>query len=146
MRTLIILLLAIAVVAVGLWVWHSQATKPLPPVSELQITGIDFPKQINADGSDVKGMIHFQAPTGKLVQADFEVVQADLFSPFSFDPQVQGQQRGSFEFYISLLVPQEVTLRVTLTDDQGQKSPPKEFSFVAAPAATTPQNPMPPNP
>jgi hypothetical protein len=143
MRTLIILLLAVGALALGLWVWHAQVTKPLPPVTELQIIGIDFPKQINADGNDVKGLIHFQAPTGKIVQADFEVVQADLFSPFSFDPQIQGEQRGSFEFFISILIPQQVTLRVTLTDDQGQKSPPKEFSFVAAAATTMP---MPQNP
>ena len=141
MRTLIILLLAIAAIAVGLWMWHSQAAGPLQPVAELQITGIDFPKQINADGNDVKGMIHFQAPTGKIVQADFEVVQVDLFSPFSFDPQVQGKSRGSFEFFISTLIPQQITLRVTLTDEQGHQSPPKEFSFVAAPATTMPQNP-----
>lgn len=141
MRTLIVLLLAIAAVAVGLWVWHSRAAKPLPPVTELQITGIDFPKEINADGSDVKGIIHFQAPTGNLVQADFEVVQADLFSPFSFDPQVQGKPRGSFGFFISILIPQQITLRVTLTDDQGHKSPPKEFSFVAVPATNMPGNP-----
>ncbi len=132
MRTLIIVLIALAALAVGLWLWHPQPPTPPPPaISVPQILAIDFPKQINADGHQVSGTIHFRAPTGTLVRADFKVVQADFFLPFSFDPQIKGEMLGSFQFFISTSIPQSIALRVILTDDQGQTSPPKDFSFTA---------------
>jgi len=143
MRTLLIVLLALVALSVGLWLWHPKAPGPLPPVvHNPQILAIDFPKQINADGHDVPGQIHFRAPTGMLVRTDFKVVQADFFLPFSFDPQIKGEMQGSFQFFISTTLPQQITLRVTLTDDRGLSSPPKDFSFVATGMPITPpQNP-----
>jgi ABC-type amino acid transport substrate-binding protein len=146
MRTLILLLIAAAILAGGWWLWSSHATHTTPAAAAAspQILSIDFPKQINGDGNDVKGTIQFRAPTGTITQADFAVVTGDFFSPFSFDPQVQGKQQGSFDFFISSIVPQQVTLRVTITDDQGRKSPPQDFSFTVVPAANMPT--MPGNP
>jgi len=146
MRTLILLIVAVAILAGGWWLWSSRVASSPPATAATGplILSIDFPKQINADGNDVKGSIQFRAPTGRITQADFEVVEGEFFSPFSFDPQIQGKQQGSFEFFISSILPQQVTLRVTITDDQGRKSPPKDFSFTIIPAANTPS--MPGNP
>jgi hypothetical protein len=146
MRTIIILIIAAVVLAGGWWLWSSRVTNNSPAATATgpQILSIDFPKQMNADGNDVKGTLQFSAPTGTIAQADFEVVAGDFFAPFSFDPQVHGKQQGSFDFFISSTVPQQVTLRVTITDDQGRKSPPKDLSFDIVPSASMPG--MPSNP
>ncbi|HED03838.1 MAG TPA: hypothetical protein ENI60_03615 [Candidatus Fraserbacteria bacterium] len=142
MRTVILVLIAVAALAVGLLFWHVQTLGPPPvPASGPQVLSIEFPKQITADGNEVSGKVHFRVPSGTLVRADFQVVKAMLFTSFSFDPQVHNEKQGSFVFSISTVIPQQITLRVTLTDEQGQTSPVKEFSFTVNPAPFNPGNP-----
>ena len=142
MRTIILVLVAVAALAAGLLFWHMQTLGPPPaPASGPQVLSIDFPKQITADGNEVSGKVHFRAPSGTLVRADFQVVKATLFTSFSFDPQVRGKTQGFFQFSISTVIPQQITLRVTLTNEQGQTSPAKEFSFTVNPAPFNPENP-----
>lgn len=136
--------LAIAVAALaGLWLWQLQPPSPqdaqeLSPGQSIQpssenpsITGIEFPPQLNADGEYVKGIVHFNAVGGDVVHAQFDVVAASFFVPFGFDLHMEGVTQGEFEFYVSTVIPQQVTLKVTLTDAQGHTSEPKEFSFAA---------------
>ena len=96
-----------------------------------EITYIEFPGEITADGEPVTGAVGFRDPDGDIVEARFEVVEALLFAPFSFDPEVQGQTEGEFYFYVQTVVPQTVTLRVVLVDAQGHESKPVEFTFEA---------------
>jgi len=95
------------------------------------IVAIEFPKKIQADGNEVLGTVKFRDSDGDIARADFEVVKAEAFEPFSFDPQVEGEKQGSFQFAIYTIYPQRVTLEVTLVDREGHRSKPKRFSFVA---------------
>ena len=153
MRTVLIVLLAAAALLGGLMLSGinpldaltrpspSQASNDADPQpSGPRITRIEFPDEISADGEPVSGYVHFRAPSGALTNAHFEVVEADFFSPFSFDPEITNTTEGSIQFYVSTSVPQHVTLRVTLADEQGRTSPPAEFSFQAS-ASTSDQMP-----
>jgi hypothetical protein len=114
------------------------------PSTAPQITFLDFPKEIKADGNPVSGFIGFKDPDKDIVRADFIVVQATDFQPFSYDPKVKGVQEGAFEFQISTKTPQRVVLRAVLVDEAGNKSAPWEFSFEAIRPGQLPppQNPM----
>ena len=103
-----------------------------PPSAAPEILSIQFPKEIPADGSEAHGTVTFQDPNGDIVDVRFEVVQAVLFEPFHFDPEVQKQKKGEFSFYLFTVIPQEITLRVILVDEAGQESQPAEFHFQAA--------------
>lgn len=141
MQNVWILVAVAAAALIGWWVWQSQepAAGQAPPMDAISkpasegplITGIDFPAQFNADGEYVKGVVHFQTAGSDLVHAQFDVVAAAFFVPFGFDPQVAGVTQGQFEFYLATVIPQQVTLQVTLTDAQGHASRPQEFSFTA---------------
>lgn len=96
-----------------------------------QIVAIEFPKRIQADGNEVVGTVKFRDSDEDIVRAEFEVVKAEAFEPFSFDPEVEGQKEGSFQFAVFTIYPQRVTLEVTLVDREGHRSKPKRFSFVA---------------
>jgi len=103
-----------------------------PPV----ITTLIFPAKIPADGSFQQGTIGFQDPDGDVIKVQFEVVRGDPSSiqiqpGFEFDPQVKGQKEGIIPFSIATTVAQQVTLRVTLFDEGGNKSLPSEINFVA---------------
>jgi len=126
--------IVLALILAALLVWLAGgALKPSSPAPSAapQITAIDFPEEIRADGEEVMGTVEFIDPDGDIVEARFEVVEAVLFEPFHFDPQVEGQKKGRFTFVIFSFVPQKVTLRVVLIDRQGHRSPPVEFSFQA---------------
>lgn len=136
MQTIITVAVAVVALIAGFFYWQYMAPDsydsdvvPIESATVPQILKIDFPKQINADGEYIRGVVRFRAPTGTLVQADFEVLEASFFAPFEFDPEVRDTREGEFEFYISSILPQKVTLRVTLTDDEGTTSKAKEFSF-----------------
>jgi hypothetical protein len=125
----VVVLLIVAAVVIVLWEpWNEKGPKE---VEGPEIVRVDFPQQIQADGSKVTGTVHFRDPDGDIVKAKFEVVEAQLFDPFEFDPKVQGQKEGSFQFFIFTMYPQKVILRVTLIDSQGHVSEPLEFSFEA---------------
>ena len=143
MQNIWIALAVVAVALAGWWLWHLQPQGPqdgqelsTDPAAQQTlenplITNIEFPSQMDADGEYVKGIVHFKAAGSDVVYAQFDVVAASFFVPFGFDPQVAGAAQGQFEFYMATVIPQQVTLRLTLTDAQGHTSAPKEFSFTA---------------
>lgn len=107
----------------------SQAQQGNPP----EIVRIEFPEEILLDDSPGEGKISFKDPDGDIIWAGFEVVEGD-FSPFGFNPGVKGQRQGSFKFFISTTIAQWVKLKATLWDEAGNKSEPREFSFLVKPA------------
>lgn len=116
---------------------------PLPPTSTPvptevtsappSITSIDFPGQIPADGSSVRGTVGFRDPDGDINWVTFDVVQATNFTPFEYNPVeslVEGDTTdGVFAFRIWCNIDQSVTLRTTLYDEAGNSSGPVDFSF-----------------
>ena len=98
MRTAIIVLLAAAalfsgIVLLGLTpmgpsgtLQPQQTTEPAQPTGP-QIVRIEFPKEISADGEPVTGYVLFQAPTGTLTQAEFEVIEAEFFPRSALIPK-----------------------------------------------------------
>lgn len=119
--------MALAVV-VSFFVW---GVAPGQGGSAPQITFISFDAEIKADGNPVSGFVGFKDPDGDVIRAEFDVVQATDFQPFSFDPKVKGAKEGVFEFALATRVPQRVTLKLTLVDEAGNRSQPKDFSFEA---------------
>lgn len=103
-----------------------------------EILFIDFPNEIKADGNPVNGLVGFKDPDGDVARADFTVVAATDFQPFSVTPHVKGQKEGAFEFQIATKTAQRVILRVTLSDEAGNRSAPQDFSFVAIAVAPPP--------
>lgn len=98
-----------------------------------EILFIDFPAQIRATGKPVMGFVGFRDPDGDLAKASFTVVTATDFQSFEVTPNVKGQKEGVFSFEIATTIAQAVTLSVTLSDETGQTSQPREFSFEAVP-------------
>nr|BAL58748.1 hypothetical protein HGMM_OP2C296 [Candidatus Acetothermum autotrophicum] len=96
-----------------------------------QITLLDFPREIKADGTPVSGFIFFKDPDGDVVRAEFLVVQATDFQPFSLDLKVKGAKEGVVEFQLATKTPQRVILRAVLVDEAGNRSAPWEFAFDA---------------
>lgn len=95
-----------------------------------QIVAINFPPAIGTGTRNAVGTVQFQAPHGEIARAEFEVVEAERFEPFSIVPKaVGGQKQGSFSFGLHSSVPQQVTLRTTLIDSTGRRSSPVSFSF-----------------
>jgi len=144
MQTTMMILAAAAAVVAGFFIWQATATPgvnhaavsneetPLP-----EIMSVSFPKRINADGNPVLGQVHFRATGSRIVHAKFDIVEAGFFLPFEFDPQVTTTEDGGFTFYLNTLVSQDITMRLTLTDEQGRQSQPYEFSFTAFEAQTS---------
>jgi hypothetical protein len=127
-----LLLAIVAAVVLLLWLGSGAFRAPVAgptPSAAPTIVAIEFPQEISADGEEVIGLVTFRDPDGDVVEARFEVVQALIFESFQFDPQVEGLREGEFEFYLYTLVPQEITLRVTLLDRAGHVSHPAEFRF-----------------
>jgi len=99
-----------------------------PPES----TYVDFPKEINADGTPVRGTVGFRASNGDLLKAIFAVAAADDFQAFEVDlSPFQGQEEGEFSFEISTTTPQKVMLSLTLLDQEGNASPSVFLTFEA---------------
>ena len=97
-----------------------------------EITYVDFPKEINADGTPVQGTVDFRNSNGDLLKAIFAVAAADDFQPLEVDlSEFQGQTEGEFAFEISTMTPQKVTLNLTLLDQEGSASPSVFFTFEA---------------
>ncbi len=94
-----------------------------------EIVALNFPTSITAGGHDTAGTIQFKAGQDEIVQAQFEVVSAERFEPFTIELHVGGQKKGSFPFSIHASVPQQVTLKATLLDAEGRRSRPVSFSF-----------------
>jgi hypothetical protein len=97
-----------------------------------QIVAVNFPTSFVAGRGDVTGTIQFKTGHDPIAQAQFDVVSAQSFDPFTIQPRgVAGVQQGSFSFVIHSAVPQQVVLRATLIDSQGRRSSPVSFSFEA---------------
>jgi len=96
-----------------------------------RITGVDFPSAIAANGEKNRGYISFFDPDGDITSVRFDVVNAVRFTPFSFEPNVNGETTGSFRFRIYSNTRQTVTLKVTLYDRRGNVSEPYLFTFRA---------------
>jgi hypothetical protein len=115
-------------------------SKPTPastptPLSMPVITSIDFPDQIAAGGSLVDGRVRFRDPDGDVNWVTFEVVRAEQFEGFEFNPLEvldEGDATdGVFLFNIWCERVQRVTLRVTLYDASGHSSAPVDFEFIS---------------
>jgi len=96
-----------------------------------RITGVDFPSAIVANGEKNRGYVSFYDPDGDITSVKFDVVDAICFTPFSFEPNVDGEANGSFRFRIYCNIRQKVTLKVTLYDRAGNASKPHLFTFRA---------------
>jgi hypothetical protein len=107
----------------------------LPPFT----TAINW---IAADGSDFLGAIGYEDINKDIVKITFRVVDATPLrdaaavafkagQTFSFQPPLQTEPQGAFDFRIFTTVPQDVTLEVTLEDAKKNVSQPKVFSFKA---------------
>jgi len=95
-----------------------------------QITGIDFPSRISANGERTYGWVTFHDPDGDISWVTFEAVDG-FFSDFEFATDVEGQTEGKFRFYVYTYLRQSVRLRVTLYDRDGNASAPHDFTFDA---------------
>jgi hypothetical protein len=102
-----------------------------------QITGVQFPPVVVAGGRDTVGTVQFEAGSDDVAEAQFQVVAADAFEPFSIRPDVADEKQGSLPFRIRSKVPQQVTLRATLVDKHGRRSRPVSFSFEVRKAPST---------
>lgn len=122
----------VGLAVVVLLIPHPTPPAPTPKTNAPEIMQVQFPAEITADGNSVAGHVRFRDLDGDVVQAEFEVVEALVFTPFAFDPGVQGVTDGTFEFSVFTVIPQEVALRVTLIDAQGHRSQPMEFRFTAS--------------
>lgn len=102
---------------------------PGPPT----ILSFEFPAEITADGTAVYGKVRFQDPDGDVNWVTFDVISAQSFTPFAFDPiesLVEGDVRdGTFKFRMWCTVVQEVSMRVTLLDAAGNSSAPVDLRF-----------------
>ena len=70
-----------------------------PRGSPPQITFINFPTVIQADGSPVTGLIFFEDLDGDIVKVRFELLEGDraalqLSPDWEFDPPSEGPDRG----------------------------------------------------
>jgi hypothetical protein len=111
---------ALALVLVVGW----NLLRPSPP----EIVSVRYPPLVTA-GVPGTGTIEFADRRGEVALAQFEVVQAAQFSPFSFAPPVAGRKSGSFSFPIWSPVAQHVTLQAVLVNKAGRRSRPYPFSF-----------------
>jgi len=94
-----------------------------------EIATVNFPPVIVAGSKDAVGTVQFSAGHDDVAEAEFVVVSADKFEPFTVRPAVAGEKQGSIPFGIHSRVPQQVTLRATLVDARGRRSRPVSFSF-----------------
>lgn len=109
-----------------------------------EITFIKFPNKIIGDGQPYKGRVGFRDLNRDLIKARFqvkgsgvEIRDAEKTGPREFvlipPRQVREETRGEFKFSLSVAVPnQEVTVNVTLEDEQRNLSEIVSFSFLAA--------------
>lgn len=131
-NTTMLVLAAVAALAAGFFLWQAYGPDAAVKTDSLpEIVAVAFPEQINADGAPMLGEVRFRAADARVVNAKFDVAQADFFLPFEFDPEVITNNEGSFTFYVNTLVPQQVTMQLILVDKHGRESKPYEFSFVA---------------
>jgi hypothetical protein len=101
-----------------------------------EIKAVNFPPVIVAGNRDTVGTVQFAAGQDDVTEAQFEVIAAERFEPFTVRSPGGDVQQGSFPFRIRSSTPQQVTLRATLVDARGRHSRPVSFSFEIRKAAT----------
>lgn len=126
-----VLVVAALLALVGALLWLGPGSSPSPAPAAPEVLSVEFPEEIPADGSEVAGSVAFRDPDGDVIEARFEVVEAELFDSFRFDPNVEGRREGEFTFVIFSFIPQEIVLRVVLVDRAGHRSEPFELRFRA---------------
>ena len=121
-------LIAAAAVAIAAW----YAMRKTPP----KIVAINFPASFAAGSRSVTGTVQYQAGHDPIAQAQFDVISAENFDPFTVQPSgLSSSKQGSFSFAVHSSVAQQVVLRATLIDAAGRRSSPVSFSFEAKKAA-----------
>ena len=124
--------LVVSAAAAAAFALYYFVLRKAPP----QIVAINFPPAIGTGSRNAVGTVQFQAPHDEIARAEFDVVEAERFAPFSVVPKgVGGQKNGSFSFGLHSGLPQQVTLRATLIDSSGRRSSPVSFSFEVRKAA-----------
>ncbi len=119
-----ILLIAAGVAVAAVYVALHKA----PP----QIVAINFPTSFIAGRGEVTGTVQFKTGHDPIAQAEFSVVSAQSFDPFTIQPRgIGGVRQGSFPFTIHSALAQQVVLKTTLIDSEGRRSSPVSFSFEA---------------
>lgn len=101
-----------------------------------RVVSVTFPHEIPADGTQVSGTVEFMG-AHHVVRAIFEVVKAVSFSEFEFNPYTDcssytfdlGTGKGSFGFSLYSNLPQVVELKLTLVDEEGNRTNPYHFTF-----------------
>lgn len=125
-------LIAVGIAFAALAVLYPTVLRKAPP----EIVAVNFPSSIGAGSRNVGGTIQFKTGHDPIAQAQFDVVEAQSFDPFTIQPRgISGQKQGSFSFSIHSSIPQQVTLKATLIDSEGRRSRPVSFSFEAQKAA-----------
>lgn len=111
-----------------------------------QITFIEFPNKVISDGQPYKGKVGFRDLNRDLIKARFQVAKGSGVKIWDAEEIKPGSEfvlilprparekvRGEFEFDLSVAVPnQEVTVNVTLEDEQKNPSVTVIFSFLSA--------------
>jgi hypothetical protein len=128
----LVLIAVLVALGIGALLWLNAG--PADSSAAPEVLSVEFPEEIPADGSEVSGKVRFRDPDADVIEARFEVVEAELFDSFRFNPHVEGQSEGEFVFMIFSFFPQEIALRVVLVDRAGHRSEPFEFRFRAVSA------------
>ena len=108
----------------------------LPPYAP-NVTSINFAREIRADGQLHEGTIWYRDLNADLKTIEFEPVQGEgvIIDPVKIFlqvfPDLKGAVQGEVRFRISTTLPQDVHLRVVLTDLLGNTSDPAELRFAA---------------
>lgn len=117
----------------------------LPPYSP-EITSTKFPSKIIGDGQPYKGKIGFRDLNRDVIKARFQIAKgsgvkiwdAEEIKPaaefvLTLPRPAREKVRGEFEFDLSVAMPnQEVTVNLTLEDEQKNPSAAVSFSFLSA--------------
>ena len=104
------------------------AEAPKPPV----ITGINFPKEIPGNKSTMIGLLYFKDTDGDIRYITYDVVSAKTFGGGTDDaPRLDhgNWTDGAIKIYLWCEGQQDVTLRATIYDWEGNKSNSMNFSF-----------------
>lgn len=94
-----------------------------------EILAVEIPAHIDVKGSPVEGLVRFHDADGDLKEARFRVIDGK-YDPFTIQlGELSGQTEGSFTFSVTCIISQQLTLKLVLMDQAGNRSAPKGFSF-----------------
>jgi len=128
----------------------SLSLKEVLPGYAPQITFVQFPDKVDADGELRVGKAQFRDLNGDLYMARFEILgqQVEAAPPFEpldtvlfvqVFPELRGETEGEFSFAIGTPIPQKVSATLTLVDEGRHRSTPYLFSFEAVDPWTAPE-------